>query len=80
MKICWLFPLFVKICLKNVQSSMTSLCSNLILLFEFYGYYSYGFEEFIVVGGTMRSYRLEENVQTLINQNYDIWLYKSQNI
>ena len=35
MKICWLFPLFVKICLKNVQSSMTSLCNNLILLFEY---------------------------------------------
>ena len=35
MKICWLFPLFVKICFKNVQSPMTSLSNNLILLFEF---------------------------------------------
>ena len=28
MKICWLFPFFVKICFKNVQSPMTSLCNN----------------------------------------------------
>ena len=35
MKICWSFPLFLKICFKNVQSPMTSLCNNLILLFEF---------------------------------------------
>ena len=35
MIICWLFLLFAKICFKNVQSPMTSLCSNLILLFEF---------------------------------------------
>ena len=35
MKICWLFPLFVKKCYENVQSSMTSLCNNLILLFDF---------------------------------------------
>ena len=34
MKICRLFPLFVKICFKNVQSPMTSFCNNLILLFE----------------------------------------------
>ena len=34
MKICWLFPHFVKICFKNVQSPITSLCNNLILLFE----------------------------------------------
>ena len=34
-KICRLFPLFVKICFINVQSPMTSLCNNLILLFEF---------------------------------------------
>ena len=33
MKICRLFPRFAKICLKNVQSPMTSLCNNLILLF-----------------------------------------------
>ena len=31
MKVCWLFPHFVK----NVQSPMTSLCNNLILLFKF---------------------------------------------
>ena len=35
MKICRLFPLFVKICFINVQSPMTCLCNNLILLFEF---------------------------------------------
>ena len=35
MKICWLFPFSVKICFKNVQSSMTSLYNNWILLFEF---------------------------------------------
>ena len=35
MKICRLFPLFVKICLKNVQSPMTSLCNNFIVLFVF---------------------------------------------
>ena len=35
MKICWLFPLFAKICFKNVQSPMNSLCNDLILLFEF---------------------------------------------
>ena len=35
MKICRLFSLFVKICFENVQSPMTSLCNNLILLFEF---------------------------------------------
>ena len=35
MKICWLLPFFVNICLKNVQSSMTSVCNNLILLFDF---------------------------------------------
>ena len=34
-KICWLFPRFVKICFKNVQSSMTSLCNNLIILHVF---------------------------------------------
>ena len=34
-KICWFFPLFVKICFKNVQSPMASLFNNLILLFEF---------------------------------------------
>ena len=26
----------------------------------------------------MRSYRLGEKVKTLINQHFDIWLYKSQ--
>ena len=35
MKICFLFTLFIKICFKNVQSLMASLCNNLILLFEF---------------------------------------------
>ena len=35
MKICRLFPLFVKTSFQNVQSLMTSLCKNLILLFEF---------------------------------------------
>ena len=35
MKIGRLFPLFVIICFINVQSPMTSLCNNLILLFEF---------------------------------------------
>ena len=35
MKICRLFPLFVKIKFKNVQSPMTSLFNNIILLFEF---------------------------------------------
>ena len=35
MEICRLFPLFVKMCFKNVQSPMTSLRKNLILLFEF---------------------------------------------
>ena len=35
MKICRSFPLFVKMCFKNVQSPMTSLYKNLILLFEF---------------------------------------------
>ena len=34
MKNCRLFTLFVKICFINVQSSMTSLCNNLILLFQ----------------------------------------------
>ena len=35
MKICRFFPLFVNMCLKNVQSPLTNLCKNLILLFEF---------------------------------------------
>ena len=35
MKVCWLFPLSVTICFKNVQSPMASLCNNLTLLFEF---------------------------------------------
>ena len=35
MKICRLFSLFVKMCFKNVQSPMISLCKNEILLFEF---------------------------------------------
>ena len=35
MEICNLCPFFVKICFKIVQSPMTSLCNNLILLFEF---------------------------------------------
>ena len=35
MKICRLFPLIVKILFKNVQSPMTGLCNNIILLFEF---------------------------------------------
>ena len=35
MKICWIFPLFVKICFKNVQSPMTCLCNDIISLFEF---------------------------------------------
>ena len=34
-KICRLFPVFAKICFKNVQSPMTSLCNKLVLLFEF---------------------------------------------
>ena len=34
MKICRLFPLFVELCFKNVQSPMTSLGNNVILLFE----------------------------------------------
>ena len=55
MTICWLFPLFVKIYFQNVQSPMTSLCNNLVLLFEFilqrfFGSYSYSLEEFIAVG------------------------------
>ena len=33
-KICRLFPLFVKIEFKNLQLPMTSLCNNVILLFE----------------------------------------------
>ena len=35
MKLCRLFPLFDKIYFKNVQSPMTSICNNIILLFEF---------------------------------------------
>ena len=35
MKICRLFPLFIKISFKNVQSPMTSFCNNIILLVEF---------------------------------------------
>ena len=35
MKICRLVALFVIICFINVQSPMTSLCNNLLLLFEF---------------------------------------------
>ena len=30
-----LFSIFVKMCFKNIQSPTTSLCNNLILLFEF---------------------------------------------
>ena len=55
MKICWLFLLFVKICCKNVQSPMTSLCNNLTLLFEFILHrfkanIHYSLEAFITVG------------------------------
>ena len=35
MKICRVFPLFIKIQFKNVQSQMTSVCNNIILLVEF---------------------------------------------
>ena len=35
MKICRLFPLFVGICFIYVQSPITSLCNNFIILFVF---------------------------------------------
>ena len=35
MKICRLFPLFVRVCFKIVHSLMTSLCNKFTLLFEF---------------------------------------------
>ena len=34
-EIMLVISIFVKICFKNVQSSMTSLCNNCILLVEF---------------------------------------------
>ena len=61
---------------------MNNLCNLLILLFGFILQCLMAdilivLEEFIAVGRTKRSYRLEEKIKILINQQFSLWLYKS---
>ena len=60
---------------------MTSLCNDIILLFEFIlqrfmADSQIVWKKFIAVGGTMRSYRLGEKVKMLMNHHFDTKLYK----
>ena len=82
MKICRVLPLFVKNmfykCSITEDPFMQYFNITIWIHFApFYCWYSYSLERVIAVGWTMRSNRLEENVKILINQLFDIRLYKS---